>query len=668
MNSIIIRGKKINHEPTQNAFWRTVELRKWEEHTFDVLDKYIKPGKKFIDIGAWNGVLSLYANSLGAVCYAVEPDDTAHKYLSENVELNTGTIHITRAAISDQNGTMALKSANGDWGNSMSSLLDQDGTPKDSYVVGTMTLERYINETLIKMQDVSLIKIDIEGAEAMVIPYSKKFLQHHKPIIYLALHSFWFPDFYQNIKDISETIFPIYHVLLNGTKEITSTEFIAEMNKRDCCDVLLLPRTQTVSLVVLAYNRPDYLERCFDSLKNLTIQPTHTIVVDDASTDIRTKQLIADSGFTPIFHSHNQGVKTAIINGAKYAFNNLQSDLVIILDGDAIVKPNFIETLTKVHNEHDCIVSGFNHISYRNPILREGKGVVYKKLCNGINMCFNLIQWEKYIKSGIVERGNWDFNTSLHHCKDDKMFAITTPSVVQHIGKISTMGHEDMDIAEDFRPLMLKNVTLFGIDARNPQGIKRAAEICQQNIDFGDTVIITESLFTGATLQEGRENYSKFMIKELDKYINTAFVLTIHADGYVVNWNAWDYDWLLYDYIGATWNYKDNKNVGNGGFSLRSKKLIRILATDKDIEAIHPEDDTICRYYREYLEQGYGIKFAPEHIANKFSIEAYGSNMFDSQGKKGNLYNGQFGFHGPHVDFSNHAEYNINPENIYKRP
>jgi hypothetical protein len=200
------------------------------------------------------------------------------------------------------------------------------------------------------------------------------------------------------------------------------------------------------------------------------------------------------------------------------------------------------------------------------------------------------------------------------------------------------MGHnEQPDVAYDYKHLHLPTVTLFGIDSRNPYGIKRAAEISQRNIQFGSVKIITDKLF------EGHAGYSHFCMKELHKYIETDHVLIIHADGYVQNWQAWNNDWLQYDYIGATWLYKDGMNVGNGGFSFRSKRLMKLLA-DADIEYIHPEDHHICRTYRPSLEKEHRIKFAPEEVANKFSIEAYGAHIMNAD-----VYAGQFGFHGYHV-------------------
>jgi hypothetical protein len=112
--------------------------------------------------------------------------------------------------------------------------------------------------------------------------------------------------------------------------------------------------------------------------------------------------------------------------------------------------------------------------------------------------------------------------------------------------------------------------------------------------------------------------YNEFGVKELYKYIETSHVLLIQHDGYVLDGSRWSDEFLQYDYIGAPWTYKDGRNVGNGGFSLRSRRLHEILASDKSIDICSPEDEIIGRLYRPYLEKNYGVKFAPEYLAHKF--------------------------------------------------
>lgn len=415
-------------------------------------------------------------------------------------------------------------------------------------------------------------------------------------------------------------------------------------------------------LLITTYNRPEYLAECFKSLKEANIPRDVTIViVDDFSQDARTLELIQKFSVAGVkcfklFKNVNEGIRSSLKYGYDFSWN-LGAKNVINLDGDAIVKKDFIQKIITLKEQFpENVISGFNSKnknkdgSLRNPIIEEKDTFILKKYANGINMCINKSQYDSYVLPALLKVGNWNFNTSS---ADPKPVIVTRPSVVQHIGINSSMGHnEDPDVACDFKDLYLPQVTLFGTDCRDPKGMLRAAEISCRNIDFGKVKIITEPC-----LFNGRKEYSKFYIKELTNYIDTEYVLIIHTDGYVINPSAWSDEFLEYDYIGATWAYKDNMNVGNGGFSLRSKKLLDILSK-LDLEEYHPEDDIICRKLRPMLESKYGIRFASEEIANRFSIEAYGSAVFNG----GNKYSGQFGFHSVHIDYS---ESNLPKEILY---
>lgn len=403
------------------------------------------------------------------------------------------------------------------------------------------------------------------------------------------------------------------------------------------------------TLIITTFNRPEYLSRCLASVAKLDPMPDNIIITDDGSTDPQTLKLIEDFTAPCIVgkypHDKSRGIKAQLLEACDMAFA-AGADLVINLDADAIVASSLISRLRELHTP-DYIVSGFNSLNkdprgnLRNPIIAEHDKHYLKQHANGINMCFDKVQYNHTIRPALTNpSGNWDYDS-----KASQGFTIAKPSLVQHIGLQSSMGHnEEPDVAADFIELSLPTVTLFGIDAHDPVGLQRAAEICTRSVAFGDVQIITERLF------QGREGYSRFCIEKMASYINTSHVLIIHPDGYIQNPAAWRDEWLTYDYCGACWQYHDGKNVGNGGFSLRSKKLLDILAT-LDLEGldVRIEDDFICRQIRPWLEREHGIKFATEDEAKRFSIEAYGCNMVDCAGVQANMYSGQFGFHGYHV-------------------
>jgi len=127
-------------------------------------------------------------------------------------------------------------------------------------------------------------------------------------------------------------------------------------------------------------------------------------------------------------------------------------------------------------------------------------------------------------------------------------------------------------------------------------------------------------------LDSSYESYNFFKLNRLDNHINTDFVLTIENDGFIIDASLWKDEFLNYDYIGSPWRDPINdksRRVGNGGFSLRSKKLLQ--ATKKITDPLNGpfgnEDVFICLKSKEELESLYKIKFAPVELAAKFGVE-----------------------------------------------
>lgn len=174
---------------------------------------------------------------------------------------------------------------------------------------------------------------------------------------------------------------------------------------------------------------------------------------------------------------------------------------------------------------------------------------------------------------------------------------------------------------------LLDRVTLVCVDTIN-QGaalisLKKSMDQCRfAKVKFFTNIPIKEDGIETVLIPEikSKEEYSRWIIKELYRYFDTDFVLVTQADGWVLDGVAWDDAFMDYSYIGAPWLYFDGRNVGNGGFSLRSKELQVLLGTDPLIQVVHPEDDVIGRLYRGYLELR-GMRFPSDDIADRFSFE-----------------------------------------------
>lgn len=205
----------------------------------------------------------------------------------------------------------------------------------------------------------------------------------------------------------------------------------------------------------------------------------------------------------------------------------------------------------------------------------------------------------------------------------------------------------------------LTNVTLITVDCRYPNRSKAGADICQKDFTFGAVKILSSipdsdpRIVPIDEINNGKI-YSEFYIKELWKYIDTPFALTYHNDSFIANPDAWTDEFLEYDYIGPPWYHVGKLRVGNGGFALRSRRLMKYVAENyKNIGGnLEPEDQWICETARPFLEKE-GMKFAPEELAKRWGKEG---------SLRGVVWNGEFGWHGINSTdmtkwFDKHPEY-----------
>lgn len=174
--------------------------------------------------------------------------------------------------------------------------------------------------------------------------------------------------------------------------------------------------------------------------------------------------------------------------------------------------------------------------------------------------------------------------------------------------------------------LDLSQVSLACVESRRHPLAIAAMQRCMRQARFAECLLLSP---TAPALPPGIrhvpipgiagiEGYSDFMVRRLGDCFATGHVLVVQWDGFVLDAACWDPAFLDYDYIGAPWN-DPQRSVGNGGFSLRSRRLceaLRELAPAKT----HPEDVCISIDLRPQLEAR-GICFAPTAVAERFAWE-----------------------------------------------
>ncbi|MCW2411759.1 MULTISPECIES: DUF5672 family protein [unclassified Sphingobium] len=176
--------------------------------------------------------------------------------------------------------------------------------------------------------------------------------------------------------------------------------------------------------------------------------------------------------------------------------------------------------------------------------------------------------------------------------------------------------------------LALPDVTLCAITSVNVEATVAALQRCLSAVDFAECLLFTDLPVDKPGIRvvpipslDSAEAYSLFILRELPAHIRTNHVLTVQWDGFILNSAAWRAEFLDYDYVGATWpQFQSGNRVGNGGFSLRSKRLLQ-ACLDPSFRASHPEDLAVCRENHALLVERHGLRFAEEDVADRFAYE-----------------------------------------------
>jgi len=190
----------------------------------------------------------------------------------------------------------------------------------------------------------------------------------------------------------------------------------------------------------------------------------------------------------------------------------------------------------------------------------------------------------------------------------------------------------------------LEKITLVALTSvRIPQTIQ-ALEYSCRGIKFGDVKLVSDIKpdnlpsyikheYTPKSSNIDEWNYN--IIYNLPKHVETDYAILIHDNGFIVNPESWNDDFLNYDYIGAPFplptddiSYRDiygNIIRQGNSVSLRSKKLLDV-ANNLNLEwksfyGYTNEDGFICAHYRhKYIEEG--CIFAHIDVAKHFSHES----------------------------------------------
>lgn len=149
-----------------------------------LLPFFCDKSKIAIDIGADSGRYTIPMLMYSAKCYAFEPRIDAARALGAKLSPFIKKLSIQTCALSDTAGIGALKKVKSDFGRS---TLEQENTVEDNYdiEINSVPIKRLDDYTF--EQEISCIKIDVEGHEESVLRGAQKTIAKFLPVLIIEV-------------------------------------------------------------------------------------------------------------------------------------------------------------------------------------------------------------------------------------------------------------------------------------------------------------------------------------------------------------------------------------------------------------------------------------------------------------------------------------------------
>jgi FkbM family methyltransferase len=189
-----VNGSSFLATVRSGAFWQTIEDRRFEPNCMEHISKVAGEGSRILDIGAGFGAYSLLFSRLvgsSGEVHAFEPDPVCKQVLRDNLRKNRlSQVRVHDLCISNTLGTAVLRSRM--WGNGRSTIIERaDSQAKLERIVGTTTVDRFCEDNDFHPDG---LKIDVEGAEGLVLAGAMKTIKKCHPWILLEFHCGLFPE------------------------------------------------------------------------------------------------------------------------------------------------------------------------------------------------------------------------------------------------------------------------------------------------------------------------------------------------------------------------------------------------------------------------------------------------------------------------------------------
>lgn len=217
-----------------------------------------------------------------------------------------------------------------------------------------------------------------------------------------------------------------------------------------------------ISIIVTNYNKEKYIKECIDSLLRQTYKNLEIIIVDDGSTDNSRSILKKYEASVKIIYQENKGVSNARNTGIKSS----SGELIMIVDGDDFLEPDYIENILRYEN-NSFLISGYKR--YYNDqeieeILPKKEEIFFgnclsSNIINSDTIKFLAVPYLKLYNKEIINTNNLEFNEKMNY-GEDLLFVLKYMSHVKKMQFINASGYNNRIVNQSLSRKYLNNIDI----------------------------------------------------------------------------------------------------------------------------------------------------------------------------------------------------------------
>ena len=265
-----------------------------------------------------------------------------------------------------------------------------------------------------------------------------------------------------------------------------------------------------VSVIVPVYNVSEYIERCWDSIRNQTYKNIEVLFVDDCGTDDSVAKLegylaVEDTVDARILHhSRNRGLSAARNTGLEAA----TGEYVYFLDSDDDITEDCIEMLVSPLREkrYDFLVGdysvvgegGYSPLSLSTGAIETQKEVLRTYVAGE----WYVMAWNKLCRRDFLVGNNLFFKEGLIHedvlwtfkvaCKANNMYVVKQPVYNYYVRSSSIMTSMSIEKDVNIYVEVFGNIAAFVEEEDRMYGRHEYALIMGQPYTTADHTAVTD--------------------------------------------------------------------------------------------------------------------------------------------------------------------------------